>query len=215
MMITCCLITNPEAYICCVAMSSAWLAFNVPREWTKNDMLISLLSNLEALYHLLKQTLPKTFAVFWQQIIITFPMLLYKLFNSLVFVSNVLMFTGSQNMSLVYCLFYLFAHNWVNMQFWRITLTSFIPLIALIIGVHELQLHMQIRALMSLQNFPLEEGSIRRNTAMRICSAAMAGIFATLFTYPIDVVRAKLTVQEQSCKSYNGMHQYRDVYTHC
>ena len=39
---------------------------------------------------------------------------------------------------------------------------------------------------------------------MRMCSGAMAGVFATLFTYPIDVARAKLTVQERTTKSYNG-----------
>jgi solute carrier family 25 phosphate transporter 23/24/25/41 len=40
---------------------------------------------------------------------------------------------------------------------------------------------------------------------MRMCSGAMAGVFATLFTYPIDVARAKLTVQERTTKSYNGI----------
>ncbi|CAI7999938.1 Calcium-binding mitochondrial carrier protein SCaMC-1 [Geodia barretti] len=54
------------------------------------------------------------------------------------------------------------------------------------------------------KNFPLDDGSIRKSAAMRICSGAMAGVFATLFTYPIDVARAKLTVQERTTKSYNG-----------
>ena len=46
---------------------------------------------------------------------------------------------------------------------------------------------------------------MRRNSAMRVTSGAMAGIFASFFTYPIDIVRAKLTVQDQSTKVYRGM----------
>ena len=46
---------------------------------------------------------------------------------------------------------------------------------------------------------------MRKNAAMRITSGAMAGVFASFFTYPIDVVRAKLTVQDPSCRVHRGM----------
>ena len=34
----------------------------------------------------------------------------------------------------------------------------------------------------------------------------MAGVFASMFTHPMDVVRARLTVQDQSSKAYSGMY---------
>ena len=36
-------------------------------------------------------------------------------------------------------------------------------------------------------------------------AGAFAGVFATVLTYPMDVVRAKLTVQSQAHKTYNGV----------
>lgn len=35
-------------------------------------------------------------------------------------------------------------------------------------------------------------------------AGAFAGVFATVLTHPMDVVRAKLTVQSQAHKTYNG-----------
>jgi solute carrier family 25 phosphate transporter 23/24/25/41 len=55
------------------------------------------------------------------------------------------------------------------------------------------------------KKFPLEEGSMRKNATMRITSGAMAGIFASIFTHPMDVVRARLTVQTKSSKVYTGI----------
>lgn len=56
----------------------------------------------------------------------------------------------------------------------------------------------------TIQKFPLEEGSMKKSAVMRITSGAMAGIFASIFTHPMDVVRARLTVQDQSSKAYTG-----------
>ena len=47
---------------------------------------------------------------------------------------------------------------------------------------------------------------MRKNATMRTTSGAMAGVFASLLTHPMDVVRARLTVQDQSHKAYNGIH---------
>ena len=46
---------------------------------------------------------------------------------------------------------------------------------------------------------------MKKSTVMRITSGAMAGIFASIFTHPMDVVRARLTVQDQSSKAYTGI----------
>ena len=45
---------------------------------------------------------------------------------------------------------------------------------------------------------------MKRSAIMRTTSGAIAGMFGTFFTHPIDVVRARLTVQDQSSKKYNG-----------
>ena len=36
-------------------------------------------------------------------------------------------------------------------------------------------------------------------------AGAVAGMFATVLTHPMDVIRAKLTVQSQNAKVYKGM----------
>ena len=45
---------------------------------------------------------------------------------------------------------------------------------------------------------------MKKSVAMRITSGAMAGIFASSFTHPMDVVRARLTVQDCASKEYAG-----------
>jgi len=40
--------------------------------------------------------------------------------------------------------------------------------------------------------------------AGRMCVGGMAGLVATLVTHPLDVVRARLTVQDQTHKTYRG-----------
>ena len=54
------------------------------------------------------------------------------------------------------------------------------------------------------QNFPLDQGSAKKNAAWRTTSGLVAGVFATLFTHPVDVVRARLTVQDHLHKQYTG-----------
>lgn len=41
----------------------------------------------------------------------------------------------------------------------------------------------------------------------------MAGLIATLVTHPVDVVRARLTVQDQSNRTYRGVQ--RNLYVIC
>lgn len=47
---------------------------------------------------------------------------------------------------------------------------------------------------------------MKKNAVMRTSSGALAGVFASFFTHPMDVVRARLTVQDQSRTVYNGNH---------
>lgn len=54
------------------------------------------------------------------------------------------------------------------------------------------------------QNFPLDQGSVKKNAAWRASSGLVAGVFATLLTHPVDVVRARLTVQDHFHKQYTG-----------
>ena len=42
------------------------------------------------------------------------------------------------------------------------------------------------------------------NPVWRMGAGASAGIFATILTHPIDVVRARLTVQSQITQQYRG-----------
>lgn len=55
-----------------------------------------------------------------------------------------------------------------------------------------------------LQHFPLDQNANPWNPVWRMGAGAFAGVFATVLTYPMDVVRAKLTVQSQARKTYNG-----------
>ncbi len=57
---------------------------------------------------------------------------------------------------------------------------------------------------MILQVFPLDSGTLSLNMAGRMFIGGLAGLFATLVTHPIDVVRARLTVQDSSNKTYGG-----------
>ena len=47
---------------------------------------------------------------------------------------------------------------------------------------------------------------MKKNAVMRTSSGALAGVFASFFTHPMDVVRARLTVQDQSRTVYSGNH---------
>ncbi len=58
--------------------------------------------------------------------------------------------------------------------------------------------------LLALQKFPLDSGTLSLNMAGRLCVGGLAGLFATILTHPIDVVRARLTVQDSSNKIYRG-----------
>ena len=58
----------------------------------------------------------------------------------------------------------------------------------------------------SPQQFPLDDSSSPYNAVWRMGAGAFAGMFATLLTHPMDVVRAKLTVQSQNSRVYNGKH---------
>ncbi len=41
--------------------------------------------------------------------------------------------------------------------------------------------------------------------AGRMCVGGLAGLVATIVTHPIDVVRARLTVQDPSSRAYRGI----------
>ncbi len=68
-----------------------------------------------------------------------------------------------------------------------------------------------------LQQFPLDDTSSSYNALWRMGAGAFAGMFATLLTHPIDVIRAKLTVQSQNAKVYRGtvLSLMYDVVTGC
>ncbi len=42
------------------------------------------------------------------------------------------------------------------------------------------------------------------NAVYRMGAGAFAGMFATILTHPMDVIRAKLTIQSQNTKVYEG-----------
>lgn len=56
-----------------------------------------------------------------------------------------------------------------------------------------------------LQHFPLDRTSSPWNPVWRMGAGATAGTFATLLTHPIDVVRARLTIQSQVTQQYRGI----------
>ena len=56
-----------------------------------------------------------------------------------------------------------------------------------------------------VQQFPLDDSSSHYNALWRMAAGAFAGMFATVFTHPIDVIRAKLTVQSHQHKVYRGV----------
>ncbi len=58
---------------------------------------------------------------------------------------------------------------------------------------------------MALQKFPLDSGTLSLNMAGRMCVGGLAGLVATIVTHPIDVVRARLTVQDPSSRAYRGI----------
>ena len=60
--------------------------------------------------------------------------------------------------------------------------------------------------LLNLQHFPLDRTSSPWNPLWRMGAGASAGIFATILTHPIDVVRARLTIQSQMTQHYRGTH---------
>lgn len=65
------------------------------------------------------------------------------------------------------------------------------------------------------KNFPLDSTSSSYNTVWRMGAGAFAGVFATVVTHPMDVVRARLTVQSHSAKTYRGLfHGLREVARH-
>lgn len=55
------------------------------------------------------------------------------------------------------------------------------------------------------KHFPLDRTSSPWNPLWRMGAGATAGIFATLLTHPIDVVRARLTIQSQFTQQYSGL----------
>lgn len=55
-----------------------------------------------------------------------------------------------------------------------------------------------------MQKFPLDSGTLSLNMAGRMCVGGLAGLVATIVTHPMDVVRARLTVQDSSSKVYRG-----------
>ncbi len=58
-----------------------------------------------------------------------------------------------------------------------------------------------------LQQFPLDKSSSPWNPVWRMGAGAVAGVFATLLTHPMDVVRARLTVQSRQETQYRGILQ--------
>ena len=44
------------------------------------------------------------------------------------------------------------------------------------------------------------------NAVYRMGAGAFAGMFATILTHPMDVIRAKLTIQSQTTKVYKGVY---------
>ena len=61
----------------------------------------------------------------------------------------------------------------------------------------------------------MDQKSSPWNPVLRMGAGAFAGVFATVLTHPIDVVRARLTVQSQTDMAYRGVYVCVCIAHHC
>ena len=66
--------------------------------------------------------------------------------------------------------------------------------------------HCMVDSYLISQQFPLDGDQSIVNSLWRMGAGASAGMIATLLTHPIDVVRARITVQQT--KQYKGIYLY-------